>query len=51
MGGVFSKASRPIKNFNVENRAQKVIENHKTKPKVAPRHKTTEEVLQNLTAG
>jgi len=51
MGGVFSKASRPIKNFNVENRAHKAIENHKTKPKVAPRHRSTEKVFQNLTTG
>ncbi|PVD28718.1 hypothetical protein C0Q70_11312 [Pomacea canaliculata] len=39
MGKVISKATRPIRNFNIENRVQKVIQTEKPRP--APRHPTT----------
>ncbi|KAK7491521.1 hypothetical protein BaRGS_00017160 [Batillaria attramentaria] len=46
MGKVFSKAVRPVKNFNVENRAQRVLKSEKPRP--APRHPSTAAAFDNL---
>ncbi|XP_060573861.1 NADH dehydrogenase [ubiquinone] 1 alpha subcomplex assembly factor 4-like [Ruditapes philippinarum] len=55
MGGNTSKAVvrkvvRPIKNINVEERAQKVVEKHKVKPVRAPLHPTTKESIEKQVA-
>lgn len=49
MGKVVSVLSRPIKNFNVESRAHKVIS--KEKPLPAPLHKASKKELENLLKG
>ena len=50
MGKVFSSfVKRPIRNWNVENRAQRVISQDKPQP--APRHKSTEKMIQEFTQG
>lgn len=49
MGKVASKAVRPVKNFNIENRAQKVLESEKPRP--APRHPSTAAVFENIAQG
>jgi len=41
-----SKAKRPIKNFNVQNRAERELDRQKTKPTPAPKHQTTEPMLK-----
>lgn len=56
MGGSTSrvlvkKAVRPLKNINVEERAQKAVDRHKTNPSPAPRHSTTKEKIQKQVAG
>lgn len=44
MGKIASKLMRPIKNFNVENRAQRVLQSEKPRP--APRHPSTIAALE-----
>lgn len=56
MGGnvsktVFRKASRPLKNINIENRAQKAIQKQKDNPKPAPRHASTVDIFKQQSAG
>ncbi|XP_026499384.2 protein NDUFAF4 homolog [Vanessa tameamea] len=46
MGALVSKALRPIKSFNIENRAHQVIS--KEKPEVAPRYPSTAEELKRV---
>ncbi|CAD5112038.1 DgyrCDS1287 [Dimorphilus gyrociliatus] len=44
MGSTIGKITRrSVKNWNVENRAHKVIEKHKDKPIAAPRHQSSKE--------
>ena len=51
MGRVASSLiKRPWMNYNVENRAQKVMQN-KDKPDVAPRHPSTTEILDKFSKG
>lgn len=48
MGKVFSSfVKRPIQNWNVESRAQRIISQEKPQP--APRHKSTEKIIQEFT--
>lgn len=49
MGKVFSMLTRPIRNFNVESRAHKIIS--KEKPNAAPLHKSNLEEAQRLLRG
>lgn len=50
MGKVFSAyVKRPIKNWNVENRAQRFIEKAEKLP--APRHPSTAAAFEQLVAG
>lgn len=46
MGGLVSKALRPVKSFNIENRAHRVIS--KEKPTVAPSYPSTVEELKRV---
>ncbi|XP_038218289.1 protein NDUFAF4 homolog [Zerene cesonia] len=46
MGALVSRALRPIKSFNIENRAHRVIS--KEKPEVAPRYPSNVEDLQRV---
>ncbi|XP_047520310.1 protein NDUFAF4 homolog [Pieris napi] len=46
MGALVSRALRPIKSFNIENRAHRVIS--KEKPQVAPSYPSTVEDLQRV---
>ncbi|XP_076466422.1 NADH dehydrogenase [ubiquinone] 1 alpha subcomplex assembly factor 4-like [Babylonia areolata] len=46
MGRVASKAARPVKNFNVENRARKLLDSDKPRP--APRHPSTAAALDSF---
>lgn len=46
MGGIVSKVLRPIKSFNIENRAHRVLS--KEKPQVAPSYPSTKEDLQRV---
>ncbi|XP_023947227.2 protein NDUFAF4 homolog [Bicyclus anynana] len=46
MGGLVSKALRPIKSYNIENRAHRVIS--KEKPTVAPSYPSTIEELKRV---
>jgi len=50
MGKIFSAyVKRPIKNWNIENRAQRYIENSEKQP--APRHPSTAAAIEQLVAG
>ena len=50
MGKVYSSfIKRPIRNWNVGSRAQRVISQEK--PQSAPRHKSTEKMIQEFTQG
>jgi len=50
MGKVFSAyVKRPIKNWNIENRAQRYIE--KTEKRPAPRHPSTVAPFEQLVSG
>lgn len=42
MGGARSVLTKPFKNFNIESRVHRELERHSEKPKVAPRHKTSQ---------
>ena len=44
MGSIFAKVARPLKNWNVEGRAHKVIS--QSKPKRAPTYKSTEKEIE-----
>ncbi|XP_045455675.1 protein NDUFAF4 homolog [Melitaea cinxia] len=46
MGALVSRALRPLKSFNIENRAHRVIS--KEKPEVAPRYPSTIEELKRV---
>ncbi|CAH2097736.1 unnamed protein product [Euphydryas editha] len=46
MGALVSRALRPLKSFNIENRAHRVIS--KEKPEVAPRYPSTMEELKRV---
>jgi NADH dehydrogenase [ubiquinone] 1 alpha subcomplex assembly factor 4 len=49
MGKVFSAfVKRPTQNWNVENRAQSFLEKQGDKPTVAPRHPTTQELIDKF---
>ena len=51
MGKVYSSLiRRPIRNWNIENRAQKQIE-RQDKPIIAPRHPSTEKILEDFEKG
>ncbi|XP_045197491.2 NADH dehydrogenase [ubiquinone] 1 alpha subcomplex assembly factor 4-like [Mercenaria mercenaria] len=55
MGGNFSrtvvrKAVRPIKNINIDERAQKAVAKHKVKPVAAPLHPTTKDIIERQVA-
>ena len=39
---------RPLQRFNVDNRAEKIIEKQKTIPKAAPRHEGTDRLFRQL---
>ena len=41
MGQVRSRIVRPFKNYNVEHRAEKILEKRQTVPESAPKHETT----------
>lgn len=44
MGSTLGKAARrSVKNWNIENRAHKVIEKQKDKPAIAPKYKNVKE--------
>jgi len=50
MGKIFSVyVKRPVKNWNIENRAQRYIE--KTEKHPAPRHPSTAAAFEQLVAG
>ena len=50
MGKVYSSfIKRPIRNWNVGSRADRVISQEKPQP--APRHKSTEKMIQEFTQG
>lgn len=49
MGKVFSMLTRPVRNFNVESRAHKII--NKEKPIAAPLHKSNLEEAERLLRG
>ena len=53
MGGVKSRALRPFKSYNFQNRAQKYIEKQHdtTAPKAAPKHASSLEMLEKHAAG
>lgn len=56
MGGnvsrtVLRRAARPIRNINVEERAQNTVERHKVKPVRAPLHPSTKEVIEKQVSG
>ena len=53
MGGVKSKAVRPLKGYNFENRAQKLIQKEKESmaPKAAPKHVSSLELLEKHAKG
>jgi len=40
---------RPLRNWNIENRAQRYIEKHEEKPAMAPRHLTTKDLIDQFT--
>lgn len=48
---IAKKVVRPIKNLDVDNRAQKVIDRHKVTPVAAPLHKSTKEMIKKHVAG
>lgn len=51
MGKVFSSlVVRPIKNFNVESSAHKIVDKN-VKPKVAPRHDSTKDKIDSFIKG
>lgn len=51
MGRVASSLiKRPVKNWNVENRAQKFLEKQE-KPQMAPRHPSSEEPINQFSKG
>jgi len=41
MGQVRSRIAKPFKNYNVEHRAEKILEKRQTVPEAAPKHATT----------
>lgn len=49
MGKVLSVLSKPVRNFNIENRAHKVIS--KEKPIPAPKHKINLDEYQSVLKG
>jgi len=50
MGKVFSAyVKRPIKNWNIENRAQRYLEKEEKRP--PPRHPSTADAFEQLVAG
>ncbi|KAL8591798.1 hypothetical protein ACOMHN_047058 [Nucella lapillus] len=49
MGKVASKIYRPLRNFNVENRARRVLDSEKPRP--APRHPSTAAAFDNFAQG
>lgn len=49
MGGLMSKAVKPIKNFNIENRAERVLQSDKPRP--SPRHPSTAAAYEKLMHG
>jgi len=50
MGKIFSAyVKRPVKNWNIENRAQRYIE--KEEKRVPPRHSSTAAAFEQLVAG
>ena len=53
MGGVKSKALRPLKGYNFENRAQRVVQKQKdtVTPKAAPKHVSSLELLEKHAQG
>uniref|UniRef100_A0A2C9LXG5 Uncharacterized protein n=1 Tax=Biomphalaria glabrata TaxID=6526 RepID=A0A2C9LXG5_BIOGL len=48
MGQIYSVIARPFRNFNIENRAFKVLEKRKTEPHSAPKHPTTVKILSRV---
>ncbi|XP_046374316.1 NADH dehydrogenase [ubiquinone] 1 alpha subcomplex assembly factor 4-like [Haliotis cracherodii] len=48
MGRAVSKMSRPLKNFNVENRAHRAIDKQGDQPKVAPRYPSSAPLLDKF---
>ncbi|XP_046583351.1 NADH dehydrogenase [ubiquinone] 1 alpha subcomplex assembly factor 4-like [Haliotis rubra] len=48
MGRAVSKMSRPLKNFNVENRAQRALDKQVDQPKVAPRYPSSAQLLDKF---
>lgn len=49
MGKVFSNIKSPLKNFNLDNRVQKIIS--QPKPTPAPRHEKDKENFERLLRG
>ena len=39
---------RPLQRFNVDNRAEKLVEKQKTIPKMAPRHENTDQLFKQI---
>ncbi|XP_064594444.1 protein NDUFAF4 homolog [Liolophura sinensis] len=48
MGKVMSTVTKPIRNFNVENRAMRAMDRQAKAPKAAPRHETTKKSYEQL---
>ena len=42
------RITRPIRNFNVENRAAKALESQKKAPKAAPKHASTVDAISHI---
>lgn len=51
MGKVMSTVIKPIRNFNVENRAMRAMDRQAKAPKAAPRHETTKKSYEQLARG
>ena len=52
MGKVLSTfVRRPLRNWNVENRAQKVMQKNLDKPSIAPKHPTTINKIEEFSRG
>ncbi|XP_067676640.1 NADH dehydrogenase [ubiquinone] 1 alpha subcomplex assembly factor 4-like [Haliotis asinina] len=48
MGRAVSKMSRPLKNFNVENRAHRALDKQTDQPKMAPRYPSSAQLLDKF---
>lgn len=49
MGKILSTLKNPLRNFNIEERAHKVIS--QTKPSAAPRHESDQKYFKHLMRG